>query len=71
LPTAFLQPCQSFRLLHHLLDGANHIKRLLWDVVVLALDHLLEARMERGPIDEEEALRLLDEWWAGRRGGEG
>ncbi|MGH2685510.1 MAG: HDIG domain-containing metalloprotein, partial [Actinomycetota bacterium] len=27
-----------------------------------ALGHLLELRMDRGPIDEEEALRLLDEW---------
>jgi poly(A) polymerase len=27
-----------------------------------ALSHLLELRMDRGPIAEEEALRLLDEW---------
>ena len=27
-----------------------------------ALSHLLELRMDRGPILEEEALRLLDEW---------
>ena len=34
-----------------------------------ALEHLLELRLERGPIDEEEALRLLDEWWAERGDG--
>ena len=32
-----------------------------------ALDHLLEIRIERGPIDKDEAYRLLDEW-ARRRG---
>ena len=28
-----------------------------------ALDHLMELRLERGPIDEDEAFRQLDEWW--------
>jgi poly(A) polymerase len=27
-----------------------------------ALEHLMELRMERGPIEEEEAYALLDEW---------
>ena len=27
-----------------------------------ALTHLLELRMDRGPIDEDEAFRLLDDW---------
>jgi len=27
------------------------------------LKHLMELRLERGPIDEDEAYRLLDEWW--------
>jgi poly(A) polymerase len=31
-----------------------------------ALDHLLEERLERGPIEKEEAYRLLDEWAAAR-----
>jgi len=30
-----------------------------------ALEHLMEARLDRGPIDEEEALRMLDEWAEG------
>ena len=30
-----------------------------------ALDHLMEVRLDRGPIDEDEALRLLDEWAEG------
>ena len=33
-----------------------------------ALDHLLELRMDRGPISKEKAFRLLDEWWEQRRG---
>jgi poly(A) polymerase len=31
-----------------------------------ALEHLMEARLERGPIEEEEAYRLLDAWAAER-----
>ena len=31
-----------------------------------ALEHLMEARLERGPIDEQEAYRLLDAWAAER-----
>jgi poly(A) polymerase len=33
-----------------------------------ALEHLLELRMDRGPIPEGEAFELLDEWWEQRRG---
>ena len=32
-------------------------------VVGRALEHLMEVRLERGPIDEGEAYRLLDQWW--------
>jgi poly(A) polymerase len=32
-----------------------------------ALAHLLEARLEEGPLGEEEAYRRLDEWWATHR----
>jgi hypothetical protein len=28
-----------------------------------ALEYLMELRLERGPISEDEAYRLLDEWW--------
>jgi poly(A) polymerase len=38
-------------------------------VVGEALAYLLEVRMDRGPIPQEEAYRLLDEWWT-QRGGE-
>jgi poly(A) polymerase len=31
-----------------------------------ALAMLLEARLEEGPLDEAEAYRRLDEWWAAR-----
>ncbi|HEX6263330.1 MAG TPA: CCA tRNA nucleotidyltransferase [Actinomycetota bacterium] len=52
------------------IDGNQVMERLGVEpgpVVGEALDHLLEVRMERGPIEEEEALRLLDEWWDERR----
>lgn len=35
-------------------------------VVGEALDHLLEVRLDEGPLDEDEAYRRLDEWWAAR-----
>jgi poly(A) polymerase len=35
-------------------------------VIGEALDHLMELRMERGPIDRDEALALLDTWATGR-----
>ncbi len=27
----------------------------------------MELRLERGPIDEDEAFRQLDEWWRAER----
>ena len=33
-----------------------------------ALDHLLEIRLDEGPLDEAEAYRRLDAWWAGQNG---
>ena len=35
-------------------------------IVGRALAYLLELRLEEGPHSREEALRLLDEWWAGQ-----
>jgi poly(A) polymerase len=29
-----------------------------------ALSHLLEVRLDHGPMDPESALAALDEWWA-------
>ena len=34
-----------------------------------ALDFLMEVRLERGPVDEDEAYRLLDDWWSEQGGG--
>ena len=33
-----------------------------------ALSHLLELRLEHGPMSPEDALRALDEWWAAQPG---
>ena len=33
-----------------------------------ALAHLLELRLEHGPMEPEDAYRALDEWWASRDG---
>jgi poly(A) polymerase len=32
-----------------------------------ALGMLLEARLDEGPLGEDEARRRLDDWWAQRR----
>jgi poly(A) polymerase len=34
-----------------------------------ALSMLLEARLDEGPLGEDEALRRLDAWWAARTTG--
>jgi poly(A) polymerase len=51
------------------LDGTQVMERLGLSpgpVVGEALAHLMELRMERGPIEEEEAFALLDAWAAER-----
>jgi poly(A) polymerase len=40
-------------------------------VVGDALSYLLEERLERGPLEREQALALLDQWWAARGSGAG
>jgi poly(A) polymerase len=49
------------------LDGRQvmeHLGIAPGPLVGKALDHLMEQRMERGPIDEDEAFALLDAWAA-------
>jgi poly(A) polymerase len=51
------------------LDGnqvMEHLGLRPGPVIGQALAHLLERRLDQGPIEEEEAFRLLDEWWAER-----
>jgi poly(A) polymerase len=53
------------------LDGRQVMEHLGLEpgpLVGEALEHLMELRLDRGPIPEDEALALLDEWWATRRG---
>ena len=53
------------------LDGHEVMQRLgipPGPLVGEALEHLLELRMDRGPISREEAIGLLDEWWDQRQG---
>ena len=49
------------------LDGRqvmDHLGLPPGPLVGRALAHLLEARIDEGPLGEDEALRRLDEWWA-------
>lgn len=54
------------------LDGQQVMERLgvrPGRVVGQALEHLLEVRLEEGPLTVDEAHRRLDAWWAGRGAG--
>ncbi len=55
------------------LDGnqiMEHLGLAPGPAVGRAREHLMELRLDRGPLDDEEAYRLLDEWWAAeQRGG--
>jgi poly(A) polymerase len=49
------------------LDGGQVMEHLGLEpgpTIGRALDFLMGLRLERGPIDEDEAYRLLDDWWA-------
>jgi poly(A) polymerase len=51
------------------LDGRQVMERLgvpPGPIIGQALNHLLELRLEEGPLGEEEAERRLDAWWAAR-----
>ncbi len=51
------------------LDGATvmaHLGVAPGPVVGRALEHLLEARLDHGPMEREAALAVLDQWWAGQ-----
>lgn len=53
------------------LDGRQVMERLgvkPGPIVGEALAHLMELRMERGPLGEDEAHEALDAWWAQRDG---
>jgi poly(A) polymerase len=53
------------------LDGKQVMDRLGLEpgpAVGEALEFLMELRMERGPVPEDEAYGLLDEWWKERGG---
>jgi poly(A) polymerase len=52
------------------LDGKQVMEHLGVEpgpIVGRALEHLMELRLERGPIDEGEAYRMLDAWWVTER----
>jgi poly(A) polymerase len=56
------------------LDGhevMEHLSLQPGPLVGQALDYLMEERLERGPLDKEEAYRLLGEWAAERGVGTG
>ncbi|HEX4866604.1 MAG TPA: CCA tRNA nucleotidyltransferase, partial [Acidimicrobiales bacterium] len=66
---AELQAEEELRAIRPDLDGQQvmaHLGIAPGREVGEALAMLLEARMEEGPLDEEEAYRRLDAWWAAR-----
>jgi poly(A) polymerase len=72
LRIARLSEQENLELLRPPLDGNQVMEHLgipPGPLVGEALDYLLEQRLDRGPIGEEEAYRLLDEWSRKRNGG--
>ena len=42
----------------------DHLGLTQGEVVGKALSYLLELRLERGPVSQEQAVADLDAWWA-------
>jgi len=64
-----LRECEELAAIRPDLDGQQVMAHLgvgPGRVVGQALDHLLEVRLEEGPLTEDEAYRRLDAWWATR-----
>jgi poly(A) polymerase len=62
-----LQEAEELASIRPDLDGAAvmaHLGVPPGPIVGRALDHLLELRLDRGPMDHEAALVALGEWWA-------
>ena len=60
---------ENLRELRPPLDGneiMEHLGLPPGPMVGKAREYLLELRLDRGPIEREEALKLLDEWAAGQ-----
>ena len=67
---ALLSEQENLQALRPPLDGNDVMERLgigPGPAVGDALTYLMELRMDRGPIDKDEAFGLLDEWAAERR----
>jgi poly(A) polymerase len=65
-----LQAQEELRAIRPDLDGRQVMEHLGIQpgrAVGEAMDHLLELRMEEGPLGEEEAFRRLDAWWSARQ----
>jgi poly(A) polymerase len=66
---AALAERENLRELRPALDGdeiMEHLGLSPGPLVGKAREYLLEVRLDRGPIDREDALKLLDEWAAGQ-----
>jgi poly(A) polymerase len=66
LQIARLSEQENLEQLRPPLDGnqvMEHLSLPPGRIVGEALEYLMEQRLDRGPISEEEAFSLLDEWW--------
>jgi poly(A) polymerase len=66
---AELQAQEELKSIRPDLDGRQVMQHLGLEpgpLVGQAMDHLLELRLEEGPLGEAEAYRRLDAWWSAR-----